>query len=403
MGWDGNGVVTLTQDFTTDLASGLPDSRISASKMDDVLEDLATSIESTLNRNGENAIAANINFGGYRITNMGAAASANDACRARQIAENTLQYGGTTGGTGDAFSVTSSYVVAVAAGLRLLCLANRSNTGASTLSVNGATGIAIKKKFDHSTALSADDIVSGKQFEVFYDGTFFILINGPGLTDVVTTDIGVTVQGYGVALEAIKPLTPAADRVPYYTSASAAALATFTAFGRSLIDDADATAGRDTLGIPFSVIKNYAFAAGVKSIFYQAAAPTGWTLDSSKDDYGIRINTGTGGATSGSTAYTSVLGARTIAQANLPNATLTVTGSVSSTTTLTNASVVPIGDGGGTDPGGGGVRGSTTAAITASTTSTFSSGASSSINGGVTQTTMNFSVRTLDCVLCTKD
>jgi hypothetical protein len=193
MGWDGNGVVTLTQDFTTDLASGLPESRISALKVDDVLEDLAAAIENTLNRNGENAIAANINWGGNRITNLGAASSANDACRARQIAENTLQYAGTTGGTGNSFTITSSYVIAVAAGLRLLCLANRSNTGAATLSVNGATGIAIKKKFDHDTALAADDIVSGKQFEVFFDGTYFILINGPGLTNLTASDLGATV------------------------------------------------------------------------------------------------------------------------------------------------------------------------------------------------------------------
>jgi hypothetical protein len=51
------------------------------------------------------------------------------------------------------------------------------------------------------------------------------------------------------SLSAIYALTPAADRLPYYTSASAAALATFTAFGRSLVDDADAAAGRTTLGL----------------------------------------------------------------------------------------------------------------------------------------------------------
>lgn len=51
------------------------------------------------------------------------------------------------------------------------------------------------------------------------------------------------------ALSSIHTLTPAADRLPYYTGASAAALATFTAFGRSLIDDADAAAARTTLGL----------------------------------------------------------------------------------------------------------------------------------------------------------
>lgn len=51
------------------------------------------------------------------------------------------------------------------------------------------------------------------------------------------------------SLSSIYILTPTADRLPYYTSASAAALATFTAFGRSLVDDADAATARATLGL----------------------------------------------------------------------------------------------------------------------------------------------------------
>ena len=53
----------------------------------------------------------------------------------------------------------------------------------------------------------------------------------------------------GAPLTAINSLTPAADRLAYYTGASSAALATLTAFGRSLIDDVDATAARTTLGL----------------------------------------------------------------------------------------------------------------------------------------------------------
>lgn len=50
------------------------------------------------------------------------------------------------------------------------------------------------------------------------------------------------------ALTALESLTPAADRLAYYTGTGAASLATLTAFARSLLDDADAAAALVTLG-----------------------------------------------------------------------------------------------------------------------------------------------------------
>jgi hypothetical protein len=65
----------------------------------------------------------------------------------------------------------------------------------------------------------------------------------------IAAAVGVSVQAYDVELASIAGLVSAADRLPYFTGSGTASLATFTSFGRSLVDDADATAGRSTLGV----------------------------------------------------------------------------------------------------------------------------------------------------------
>lgn len=125
----------------------------------------------------------------------------------------------------------------------------------NTLDVGAGTGIAV----------AADTVgLTGQALALHNLATDGIFVRtGAGTVaarSVATSGTGISVaNGNGVAanptlslsaaLSTVGGLTPAADRIAYYTDASTAALTTLTTFGRSLIDDADAAAGRTTLGL----------------------------------------------------------------------------------------------------------------------------------------------------------
>jgi len=69
-------------------------------------------------------------------------------------------------------------------------------------------------------------------------------------TDVlVDGDVGVDVQGYDAGLTSIAGLTTLADRMIYTTASDTYAVTPLTTAGRALLDDADASAQRTTLGL----------------------------------------------------------------------------------------------------------------------------------------------------------
>ena len=81
------------------------------------------------------------------------------------------------------------------------------------------------------------------------NGTNFVVESGATLKTSLGLTIGTDVQAYDAELAAIAGLTSAADKMPYFTGSGTAAVADFTSFGRSLVDDVDASTARTTLGL----------------------------------------------------------------------------------------------------------------------------------------------------------
>lgn len=82
-----------------------------------------------------------------------------------------------------------------------------------------------------------------------------VTAGGTGVTSIAAfktafnLTIGTDVQAYDAGLQSIAGLTTAADRLPYTTASDTYAVTTFTAFARTLLDDADASTALSTLGV----------------------------------------------------------------------------------------------------------------------------------------------------------
>lgn len=142
--------------------------------------------------------------------------------------------------------------------------------------------------------------------------------------------------------------------------------------------------------------------ATTAALFKQTTAPTGWTKGATHNDKALRLVTGTA-SSGGTTAFTSVLAARTITSSNMPGHTHTWTAEAatiafSPTTIWTNVSKgnsANVDNSGGQNPVSNVSSSKETIAGTGSVSGTTGSA------GGAS--TIDFAVRYVDLIIATKD
>lgn len=158
---------------------------------------------------------------------------------------------------------------------------------------------------------------------------------------------------------------------------------------------------------PDSTTQTTAAGASIPSgsvvLFYQASAPTGWTQVTTLNDYDLRLVSGTGGTTAGTTAYSTVFANQT--------PTITTSGLSAGATTLSTAQLAshthsycagsygPIGGGGVgcVQPGTASPSGNTTGAQGGGGSHTHS------ISGSATSSAITLNVRYANIIICSKN
>ena len=113
MGWNGAGGYTRAENFSADSSAGI---KILATRMDTEFDDFASAMTVALARDGQNSPSNNINMAGYRLTNVGAAASAENFVRAKEFIRDVPVYVKDKAGLSNAIVVSADYYVSVSAG-----------------------------------------------------------------------------------------------------------------------------------------------------------------------------------------------------------------------------------------------------------------------------------------------
>lgn len=149
---------------------------ISSTWANNTLGDIATALTQSLANDGQTLPVANLPMSGFKHTDVAAATSLTDYLRADQAQNSIGQWLTSVTGTD---TITGSPTIApsaYAAGQTFRFVATGTNTTLVTLNVASLGAKSIKKRMAGGKVdLVANDIISGIEYSVTYDGTDFVL------------------------------------------------------------------------------------------------------------------------------------------------------------------------------------------------------------------------------------
>lgn len=170
----------------------------------------------------------------------------------------TVSLGGELSGSstfqnaGDTCSITASLAVSSISGKSEL--AEAPDASNDYLLIYDASATALKKINRNNFisglgTMSNFDISDGSTSQTIQDGNTVTFVDGTNINVAVSATGVVTIGISDAGLNSIASLTTAADKMIYTTDSDTYAVTNLTEFGRSLIDDLDASAARNTLDV----------------------------------------------------------------------------------------------------------------------------------------------------------
>ena len=120
-----------------------------------------------------------------------------------------------------------------------------------TVKTSAGTGVTIgngEKRFVYCDGTNVVEAVTAMS-SLALDTALPLTEGGTGATSASAARTALSAQQQDDILDDLAGLTQAADKLPYFDSATTAATTPLTAFARTVLDDADASAVRTTLGL----------------------------------------------------------------------------------------------------------------------------------------------------------